>query len=248
PPADLAIEKTGADFLVEQANLLAGGSDSDAPRGEGLDRATLHAGAKGLRASVSFDAKEAGLYTVSVLGAPGGGQRWTADACRKAVVCPGQGSSWRPVLSQVFGTGRHTLAVALVDGASVERVKIERKKSAPADYVGTLRRIGYDPGPDGSVSRDRALGAAGFVREHHRDVQARSCGDVSVPEQNLLAMNGANVNTAGTGTSSAETGSSGTTASSTVAPPQLTPLEPALRPPQDPASPTTPGTTAGTTP
>jgi len=184
-----------------------------------------------------------------VFGVPGGGQRWTADACRKAVLCPGEGSGWRVVLSQVFGSGRHTLAVALVDGASVERVKIERKKSASADYVGTLRRIGYDPGPDGSVSRDRALGAAGFVRERRRDVQARSCGDVSVPEQNLLAMTGSNVNAAGTGTGSgAEGATSGPAAPATVTPPQLTPLEPALLPPQEPASPITPGTTAGATP
>jgi hypothetical protein len=242
PPADLAIEKTGADFLVEQANLLAGGSE-----GEGLDRATLRAGGKGLRASVSFEAKEPGLYTVSVFGVPGGGQRWTADACRKAILCPGQGSSWRVVLSQVFGSGRHTLAVALVDGASVERIKIERKKSAPADYAGTLRRIGFDPGPDGSVSRDRAQGAASFVREQRRDVQARSCGDVSVAEQNFLTMAGTNVNAAGTGTG-AEAGAGAGAAPSVVTPPQLTPLEPALLPPQEPASPVTPGTTAGTTP
>src|SRR5262249_56117294 len=49
PPADLAIEKTGVDFLIEQANLLAGGSDPDAPRGEGLDRPTLRARGQGLR-------------------------------------------------------------------------------------------------------------------------------------------------------------------------------------------------------
>jgi hypothetical protein len=266
PPADLAIEKTGADFLVEQPNLVAASAEGDAEgrrlgaeEGEGFDRATLRAGSKGLRASVSFDAKEPGLYTVTAFGVPGGGQRWLADSCRKAVLCPGAGPGWRVVLSQTFGAGRHTLSVGLVDGASVERVKIERKKSSSADYEGTLRRIGFDPGPDGSVSRDRALAAAEFVRDRHRDVEARSCGDVSVPEQNFLGVAGANVTAAGEAGAGAGSGSGsgggsgagaggGAGAPGPAGGPPVTPLQPALLPPQQPASPVTPATATGPTP
>jgi hypothetical protein len=257
PPADIALEKTGAEFLVEQPDLLLGSAEADAPvgvdrdrlaaAGESLDRGALRAGSKGLRATVSFAAKEPGLYTVSAFGVPGGGQRWIADGCRKAVLCPGQGSGWRVVLSQLFGAGRHTLAVALVDGASVERVKIERKKSTPADYVGTLRRIGFDPGPDGSVTRDRALGATGFVRDHRRGVESRYCGDVSVPEQNMLVAGSSSVTAAGEAGAGAEAGAGGGRPS-VAAPPPIQPLDPALLPPQRPASPVTPGAIAGATP
>ena len=39
------------------------------------------------RAVVFLDLPEAGLYTISVYGLVGGGQGWSADACRKAIVC-----------------------------------------------------------------------------------------------------------------------------------------------------------------
>jgi hypothetical protein len=260
PPADLALEKTGAEFLVEQADLLVAGTEADAQvglidherpaaAGESLDRGALRAGSKGLRATVSFAAKEPGLYTVSVFGVPGGGQRWVADGCRKAILCPGQGSGWRVVLSQLFAAGRHTLAVALVDGASVERVKIERKKSTPADYVGTLRRIGFDPGPDGSVTRDRALGAMSFVRDRRQDVESRSCGDVSVPEQNMLVAGSSSVTAAGEAGGGAEAGAGAGAGvgAPAPAPPPIEALSPVLLPPQLPASPVTPGA-AGATP
>jgi hypothetical protein len=85
-------------------------------------------------------------------------------------------------MSQTFAAGRHTLVLTLGDGASVERVRIEKKKSEPADYVATLKRLGFDPGPDGPVARSRALDAIGFVREQRRNLVASLCGDVPLEE------------------------------------------------------------------
>jgi hypothetical protein len=173
PPAASPVEITGADLSVEAP---AEAVDARA-RATGLDSLALRAGRKGLRAVVSVELPEAGLYSVSAFVSPGAGQRWLADGCRKAIVCPGEGTAWRPVLSQSFAAGRHTLLLTLGYGATVERVRFERKKDAPADYVATLRRLGFDPGPDGPVSRATALDAVRFVREQRRRLAASLCGD-----------------------------------------------------------------------
>ena len=164
---------TGDQFQVEAPAAAV----EERAKATGLDAMTLRAGRSGLRAIVSVDLPEAGLYSVSAFTSPGAGQRWLADGCRKAVVCPGQGSGWRPIMSQDFAAGRHTLILTLGDGASVERVRFELKKSAPADYVATLKRLGFDPGPDGPVARGRALDAARFVRDQRRSLVAALCGD-----------------------------------------------------------------------
>jgi hypothetical protein len=85
-------------------------------------------------------------------------------------------------MSQTFAAGRHTLVLTLGDGASVERVRIEMKKSEPADYVATLKRLGFDQGADGPVARSRALDAIGFVREQRRNLVVSRCGDVPLEE------------------------------------------------------------------
>src|SRR5206468_2304219 len=96
--------------------------------------------------------------------------------------CPSETTGWRVVMSQAFGSGRHTFTVALAAGAVVERVRLERKKERTPDYVATLRRLGFDPGPDGPVTRDRALAAMRFIQDQRPSLLARLCGDVVLPE------------------------------------------------------------------
>jgi hypothetical protein len=176
PPADTALERTGGDFQLE-----ASAAPVAAP-GPGFETRTLKADRKGLRAVLTVELPEAGLYTLSAFGVTGGGQRWLADDCRKAILCPSEGPGWRVVMSQSFGAGRHTFAVALADGAVVERLRLERKKERGADYAATLRRLGFDAGPDGPVSWDRAVAAMRFIQDQRRAVSARLCGDVALPE------------------------------------------------------------------
>jgi hypothetical protein len=178
PPAASPIEITGEQFQVE-APFEAVEARAKA---SGLDAMSLRAGRDGLRAVASFELPEAGVYSFTAIGSPGTGQRWITDGCRKATVCPGPGSDWRPVMSQTFSAGRHTLVLTLGEGATLERLRIELKKSEASDYVATLRRLGFDPGPDGPVARPKALDAMRFVREAHRRLLGELCGDVPLQE------------------------------------------------------------------
>jgi hypothetical protein len=222
PPADMRLERSGGDFQVE-----APAAAVTAP-GQGFEALTLKAGGKGLRAVLTLDLPEAGLYTLWAYGVTGTGQRWLADACRKAILCPSEGPGWRVVMSQPFGAGRHTFAVALADGAVVERVRLERKKERVTDYVATLRRLGFDPGPDGPVSWDKAMAAMRFIQDQRRARLAHLCGDVVLPEP---------------GGSIAQVAQAAAPASATSAaganppPPSIGSV---ILPPQPPASPVTP--------
>ena len=178
PPAATPIEVTGEQFQVEAPFEAV----EERAKATGLDAMVLRAGRDGLRAVVSFTLPEAGVYTVTAFGSPGAGQRWLTDGCRKATLCPGTGSRWRPVMSQTFAAGRHTLVLTLGEGATLERLRLELKKSEASDYVATLRRLGFEPGPDGPVARARALDAMRFIREQHRRLLGELCGDVPLQE------------------------------------------------------------------
>jgi hypothetical protein len=135
---------------------------------------------------------------------------------------------WRPILTQSFAAGRHTLLVSLGNGASLDQVRIEKKKTSAEDYVATLRRLGLDSGPDGPVSRDTAIEAMRFVREQRQEAMARMCGDyVTVDEVPLPPLQ------------VAEMPGPGEPAPPVV--PLPPPIAPPILPPQEPASPTTPG-------
>jgi hypothetical protein len=84
------------------------------------------------------------------------------------------------VMTQPFSAGRHTIGVALADGAVVERVRIERKKDGATDYVATVRRLGLDLGPDGPVTWEQAAAASRFTADRVRALTA-GCGDVVLP-------------------------------------------------------------------
>lgn len=220
PPADTPLELSGADFQVELPAV---------PPASGLEAMTLKAGPRGLRASLSVDFPVAGLYTLYAFVTPGNGQRWLADACRKAIVCPASRSGWRAVMTQPFGKGRHTLTVALADGAAVERLRLERKKESPTDYVATIRRLGLDPGPAGPVTRDKALEAARFIRDRRRQLLAQLCGDA------VRVQEGAPPPAQPAATSVAQP-------AAPAAPSVPNPLGPVMLPPQEPASPVVPVT------
>ena len=224
PPASTPIEITGDQFQVETPAQAV----EERAMAQGLDAMTLRAGRSGLRAIVAVELPEAGLYSVTAFVSPGAGQRWLVDGCRKAVVCPGQGTGWRPIMSQVFAAGRHTLTLTLGDGATVERVRLEKKKSEPSDYVATLKRLGLDPGPDGPVARGRALDAMRFVHEHHRGLLASRCGDEVLFDETPTAL---------------PTQVAGAIPTGPVLPPAqpINPTEPPILPPQPPATPVAPG-------
>ena len=183
PPADTPVEVRAADFQVEsppevvEARAVA----EDTPEAQ-----ALRAGSKGLRAIVSLDIPVEGLYSISGFITPGSGQRWLVDGCRKAIVCPGEGVGWRPILTQAFSAGRHNLMVSLGDSATLDLVRIERKKDTPEDYVATMRRLGFDPGPEGPVSRDTAISAMEFIRDKKQEAMAIMCGDSIIVDDTPL--------------------------------------------------------------
>ncbi len=224
PPADSPLERTGGDFQVEAPA-------PGALPGQGFEALVLKAGKRGLQAVLSMHLPESGLYTVSAYGVAGSGQRWLADGCRKAILCPSETTSWRVVMSQAFGAGRHTLTVALAEGALVERVRLERKKESARDYLATLRRLGFEPGPDGTVSREKAVAAMRFIQDRRGLQLARLCGDVVLPEFGSASPQ---VAEAGAGAGAAAAQPPG------PVPPRPPFIDAVLLPPQPPASPVTP--------
>jgi len=175
PRADVPIEIRAADFQVEsppeEVEAWGVGEETGEAR-------SLRAGRRGLRAITALDIPAPGLYSVFGFVAPGAGQRWLVDGCRKAIVCPSEGRvGWRPILTQSFSAGRHTLLVSLGDTATLDLVRIERKKNTPDDYVATMRRLGFDPGPEGPVSRDTAISAMSFIRDKKQEAWTIMCGD-----------------------------------------------------------------------
>jgi hypothetical protein len=180
PPANVPIELDAAQFQTEAGAVPVAA-------GAGLDT-SVRGGTGGLRAVVVVDFPEAGLYTLSAFGLKGAGQSWTADSCLKAVVCADQEvqadvAQWRPVLTAQFAAGRHAFSVLLAPGAVIQRVRVEMKKETPADYVATLRRIGFDVGPAGPMPRDRAVDAMRFLEKRAAPMKEARCGDVVLPSE-----------------------------------------------------------------
>jgi hypothetical protein len=227
PPAATPIELTGENFQVEAPQAAV----EERAAATGLGAMTLRATRSGLRAIVSFEVPEAGLYSVAAFVTPGMGQRYLVDGCRKAVVCPSEGTGWRPIMSQTLAAGRHTLMLTLADGASFERLKLERKKNAAPDYVATLRRLGFDAGPPGPVTRSRALDAMRFVRDQRRTLMASLCGDRLFVDDSITALPSQVAGTAIV---------PGQPPGEPVGPGEVGPAPPLL-PPQPPSSPVTPG-------
>jgi len=179
PPADTPIEVDGAQFQTEW-------SGSPVADRSGHLTSAVEGGTAGLRAVVLVDLPDRGLYTISAFGLAGGGQSWTADGCMKSVLCPRRDpradvAEWRPVLTGDFGAGHHAFSVLLAPGAVIQRVRAERKKASPADYVSTLRRLGFDVGAPGPMPRSRTAEAIRFLQKKAAPMQEQLCGDIVLP-------------------------------------------------------------------
>jgi len=177
PLADAPVEAKASDFQV-----MGGGAQRLAAASKGAEAESLSGGAKGLRAVLFVDLPVEGLYTISAFGVEGRGQRWMADACQKAVLCPparAEGPGWRHVLTGRFQAGRHMFTVTLGPGASVERLKADRRREGTEDYVATLRQLGFDVGTDSPIPRKRAVEAMEFIHSQRRLALGldRFCGD-----------------------------------------------------------------------
>jgi hypothetical protein len=175
PPAAPPLEFRGSDLALED------GSAARTTSGEG--GGSFRGGPKGSRVVLFADLPDRGLYTLSVFAVIGSGQRWMADACRKCVICPSSDPQprWRFVLSGDFQRGPHLFSASLGADTVVDRILIERKKDAPADYVAALDRLGLDVGPAGPITREKADEARRFL-ERRRAAQAiEQCGDILQP-------------------------------------------------------------------
>lgn len=187
PTAAPPIEVSGRDFRLEAGLRLAAQDEmAEGPR----------AGPEGTRALVFVDVRDDGLYTIWAEGLLGAGQRWTADECRQVVLCPAREGNpqvqWRPVMTGHFTAGRHFFSVDLNEGGWVKRLRAERKRATPADYVSALREQGFDSGPAGAVSRATAVDAMHFVERKRRQLEESACGTLRFlrPDGTLLADTG----------------------------------------------------------
>jgi hypothetical protein len=167
PPADNAIEfrAGGFDILAPESRMTEGGNQAEDFQ--------LNATFEGLHAIVYADIPVEGLYSVSALTTAGDGQTWVADSCHRADVCPAANSTakWRTLLTSEFNVGRHAFEVLLANGATVGRIRLQRLKTAPEDYVAALERIGFRVGSKGPVSRDKAREAMEWLRDRWRQKQ-----------------------------------------------------------------------------
>jgi hypothetical protein len=234
PPAEAPIEIDGSALqTTEGARVMS------AQQG-GAEALALKAGPSGLKAIVFVEIPETGLYSVSSFGVEGGGQSWLGDSCRRAVVCAtqstaGSGAQWHAVMTSTLTAGKHFMEVTLGPGASIGRVRFERKKTTPADYVDTLKRLGFDAGPAGAVARDKAVDAMKFIESHRNALVAQTCGDVATT---TVAVNIETAGVPGGGQPGPPVGGVTPPGNPGQAPPPVG--GPPAIPPQNPASPVLP--------
>jgi hypothetical protein len=174
PPAAAPIELHGSDLRLEDGSPAGGAAGRES---------TFRSGPKGSRVVLMADIPESGLYTLSVFGVPGGGQRWVADGCRQCLVCPSNDPlpRWRVVLSGGFQKGTHLFSASLGPDTIVERIRFEQKRDGPADYVGTVARLGLALGSSGSVTREKAEEARRFLERRRAQQTMELCGDILRP-------------------------------------------------------------------
>jgi len=175
PPAAAPLEFRGGDLVLED------GTRASAVDGE--SEGSFRGGPKGSRVVLLADLPEAGLYTLSVLGVAGGGQRWMADGCRKSVACPTADARprWRVILAGDFQKGPHVFSASLGSGTVIESIRLEQRKDDPADYVATLGRLGLELGTAGPISREKAEEARRFLDRRRAQQELELCGDILQP-------------------------------------------------------------------
>jgi hypothetical protein len=133
-------------------------------------------------------------------------------------------------MTTALTAGRHFFSVTLGPGAAVERLRLERRKDGPADYVAALRGLGFDPGPVGPITRAKAIELMSFIADKRAEAPTNECGDITLSPDALAADAGLP--------------GPGTIPGPGVPPmpvgPGLPPVGPPPIPPQPPASPTQP--------
>jgi len=236
PPAAAALEYRGSDLVLENGTRAGEAAAGEAGSG------TFRGGPRGARVVLTAEIPQAGLYTLSVFGQAGGGQRWLADGCRKQVVCPATTavSSWRVVLSGYFGSGPHLFAASLGPDTVVERIRFEQKKDSADDYVAAVERLGFALPPGTEVTRDQAEEARRFLRRRLTQAASELCGDILAPGTLVaeLASAGAGTGTGGEGaTGGGEGGGEGGSGGGGGG---GGPVPPPVIPPLPPGSPTLP--------
>jgi hypothetical protein len=177
PPGDTPIDIPARDFRPQDPQTLT--------VAQAVDGYVVAGGTRGIKVDVSAEAPEKGLYTLSFFGLRGEGQRWAADGCHKVIVCsapePERVPGWHVLGTLDLAAGRHLFTIALGPGATIERLRLERRKQAGEDYLATLRRLGFDPGPDGPVTRQKAEEAIDFLRRRRLERPTPDCGDWDLP-------------------------------------------------------------------
>jgi len=241
PPADDPIELRAEAFdrLAPESVLAKGG--------DGTEGYELRASAQGLHAIVYADIETAGLYAVSVWTVEGGGQSWLADSCRRSDICPSGDVAprWRTILTSDFNVGRHSFSVLMADGAKVGRIRLQRLKASPEDYVAALKRVGFDSGPKGQVTRARAREAMEWLQGRWKQwlAASRSC-NIQPPLGRLTVagqLAGGGLTTLTTPPGGSPPGPSGPPGGGPPGPPTLSALPPPVPPiPQPPATPVLP--------
>lgn len=175
PPGDTPIDVPAAQFRSQDPQALSVSTATS------VDAYQVSGGTHGLRVEVSVEVPERGLYTLSFFGLRGDGQRWSADGCHKVIVCAlaerDRTADWHALGTLELAAGRHLFTVSLGPGATLERLRLVRRKDSGEDYVATLRRLGFDPGPDGPVTRAKAEEAIDFLRRRRNERPTPDCGD-----------------------------------------------------------------------
>jgi hypothetical protein len=230
PPAGPSLEFRGSDLRLEDGRAVVAPGLAGAFRG----------GPRGARVMLLADIPASGLYTLSVFGITGGGQRWLMDGCRTSLVCPATDLAprWRVVLSGQLQKGLHVFAAALGPDTLVERLRFEPKKDEPADYVATVGRLGLELGAAGPVSRETAEEARRFLEQRRQELTAGLCGDIVRPGSLLAELASTGSGTAGGEAPGGPGGVDGTPGGSTPA--GGGPVPPPVIPPLPPPSPVLP--------
>jgi len=221
PPAALPLEWRGSDLRLDEGAL-----EPDVAAGV---EPSFRAGRQGARVTLLARIPEPGLYVLSVFGTATTGQRWLADGCQKSLVCPSTDPvpRWRPVLASKFSSGPHYVSAVLGPGTEVLRLKLERKKDAPADYVGTVERLGLEVGPSGPITREKAGEARRFLERRRAEELLALCGDILAPGTLVAEVAGAGAGTGGPTGPGGQPGGGGGGGGPEIPPPVIPPLPPA---------------------
>ena len=82
------------------------------------------------------------------------------------------------MFSGEFAAGRHFVTVSMGQGAAMQRIRVERKKDAAADYIATVRRLGLDLGASGPITREKAVEAMRFLKARRGLDPLSLCQDI----------------------------------------------------------------------